>query len=86
MIKYMYPCLILTVLMWSLIAILDYTIPIEIREAYREWCNQEAFRIGSFVIENGDLLTVIMFLIFVGGGTIYFYYYVPRFGKEVEKG
>ena len=91
MIRCMYPCLILTVLMLSLIAILDYTIPIQVREAYRQWACSEVFRIGSFVVENRHVLGVMMFLIFVVGGSIYFYYYTPiievesKKEKEVEK-
>ena len=72
MIRYMYPCLILTVLMWSLIAILEYTIPVEVREAYREWACSEVFRLGFFTIENRHLLAVGEFFLFFA---IFYYIY-----------
>ena len=84
MIRYMYPCLILMILVWSLIYVLDHSIPVEIRVAYRNWAKQEVFRIGFFTIENRHLLVVgeflISFIIFY-----YFYYNSPRIVIQSKK-
>jgi len=84
MIRCMYPCLILMVLTWSLIYVLDQIIPIEIRQAYSNWMEEEFMTIGSFAIKNKHIVAVGEFLICFIIFFVIVYYYFPRYGKEVK--